>query len=197
MLGRFLAALTVLCLGLITTACTSAESTSRPTESLPETTEAPQADKDNVFVPPTMAPETALALPSPSSTPSVLPTLGATPRPSATAVCSNNLQFIEDLTIPDGLEVKAGTAIDKRWLVENSGTCNWGTDYRLKLIEGPSLGSATELALYPALSGSQANIRILFQAPGITGPYRSAWQAHAPDGSPFGDIIYIDIQVIE
>jgi hypothetical protein len=33
---------------------------------------------------------------------------------------------------------------------------------------------------------------MLLQAPAQPGAYRSAWQATAPDGQPFGDPIYVD-----
>ena len=45
--------------------------------------------------------------------------------PTATPTCSDWLTFVEDLTIPDGTSVIPGSVLDKRWQVENSGTCNW------------------------------------------------------------------------
>ena len=115
--------------------------------------------------------------------------------PIPTPTCANNLTFVEDLTIPDGSLVQPGEALDKRWMVENSGTCNWESSYRLKLIAGPSMGIDAEQALYPARSGTQASIRLVFTAPAEANAYRSAWQAYAPDGSTFGDPIFIDVVV--
>ncbi|MFC1878864.1 NBR1-Ig-like domain-containing protein [Chloroflexota bacterium] len=191
------AAFSILAICLLAVSCTSGERTKLTPESLVESIEATKPVKESVSNLPTLAPKTALTIPSPSATASLAATSGATPRPSATAVCKDDLRFLEDLTIPDGSQIQAADPIDKRWLVENNGTCNWGAEYRLRLIEGPGLGAATELALYPALSGTQAILRILFQAPTGSGAYRSAWQAHSPNGQPFGEIIYIDIQVIE
>jgi hypothetical protein len=79
--------------------------------------------------------------------------------------------------------------------VENNGSCNWDAGYRLKLSGGPDLGAAAEQALFPARSGTQAVIRIVFTAPTEPGAYRSAWQAYSPDGQAFGDLIFIEIQV--
>lgn len=125
--------------------------------------------------------------PTPPPTPEVitLPTLE----------CSNILTFLEDLTIPDGTLVRPGEALDKRWLVQNNGTCNWNERYRLKLIAGSALGVPEEQALYPARSGTQAIIRILFTATDQPGLQRSAWQAFSPQGEAFGDPIYIEIFV--
>jgi hypothetical protein len=109
--------------------------------------------------------------------------------------CSNNLTFIEDITIPDNSFITLGATLDKQWLVENSGTCNWKSDYRLKHIGGAVLGAPEEIALYPARAGTQATIQILFTAPFTDSVYESAWQAHDPDGNAFGDPIYMRVVV--
>jgi hypothetical protein len=109
--------------------------------------------------------------------------------------CSSNLTFIEDLTIPDNSFISLGSTIDKQWLVENSGTCHWNANYRLKHIGGAALGASEEIALYPARAGTQATIQILFTAPFTEGVYESAWQAFDANGTEFGDPIYIRIVV--
>lgn len=124
--------------------------------------------------------------------PSPVPTLFPTVNP---AECSNDLNFIEDLTIPDNMFTTFGFTLDKQWLVENSGTCHWTSGYRLRNIGGASLGAPEEIALYPARAGTQATIRILFTAPFTEGIYESAWQAVDSNGSAFGDPIFISIVV--
>jgi hypothetical protein len=118
-------------------------------------------------------------------------------RPSATPACTNQLTFQDDLTIPDGSAIAPGEVLDKRWQVENSGTCNWDDRYSLRLVAGSDLGAQLQVGLFPARSGTVVPIRILFTAPQEAGPYRSAWQAYGPDGEPFGDQIFIDIVVTE
>jgi len=121
-----------------------------------------------------------------------LPTIFPTINP---ADCSNNLTFVEDVTIPDNMFATFGLALDKQWRVTNSGTCNWNSGYRLKHIGGADLGVPQEVALYPAKAGTQATIQILFIAPFSEGSYESAWQASDPSGASFGDPIYIRIAV--
>lgn len=121
-----------------------------------------------------------------------LPTVFPTINP---ADCTNNLTFLEDLTIPDNMFSSFGLALDKQWLVENSGTCNWNSAYRLRNIGGAALGAPQEMALYPARAGTQATLRILFTAPFAEGVYESAWQAIDANGNPFGDPVYIRIAV--
>lgn len=121
-----------------------------------------------------------------------LPTIVPTINPEE---CNNNLTFVEDLTIPDNMFTTFGLALDKQWLVQNSGTCNWNSGYRLKHIGGSELSAPEEVALYPAKAGEQATIQILFTAPFTEGAYESSWQATDPKGTAFGDPIYIRIAV--
>lgn len=150
---------------------------------------------EDIFRPPTMAPtslpEQGLGLPEESeSAPEEL-------QPSPTPICTKGLGFIADLTIPDGTLVEPRETLDKRWEVQNSGTCNWDNRYKISLIAGPGMGVPVQQALVPALAGTQTIIRMIFIAPEEPGNYRSAWQAYDPDGNAFGDPFFIDIVVME
>jgi len=186
----------ILCLTALT-ACDGNEldgtSTAIGTQDQRPTNQTAEAD----FRAPTVVTEKTSAPPLPSPTVAANPTLIEIIQPTATLICADGLYFIEDLSIPDGTEVTPGEIIDKRWLVKNSGTCNWNNKYQLKLVEGNNLGAANEIALYPAVSGAPAIIRIIYTAPAEPGVYQSAWQAQNEQGQLFGDIIYIDIRVVE
>lgn len=138
---------------------------------------------------------------SPSNIPSQTPhdfeaDLGTpSPQPSPSPACTAGLIYLEDITIPDGTLVAQGEVLDKRWLVENSGSCNWDDRFSLRLIAGPSMTDKPEYALFPARSGTQAEIRIVFTAPQEPGVHRSAWQAFDPQGEIFGDPIFIEVVV--
>jgi len=123
------------------------------------------------------------------------PTSTFPPQPTPTIVCTDNLGFIEDVTIPDNSVVVPGKSLDKQWLVQNSGDCNWDARYRLRLISGDALGAPTEQALFPARAGTQATIQILFTAPQEAGNYVSEWQVFDANGIPFGDSFFIKIVV--
>jgi hypothetical protein len=111
--------------------------------------------------------------------------------PSPTPTCIDGLTFIGDVTIPDDSLITPGITIDKQWLVQNSGSCNWDNRYRLRLINGAALGASTEQALFPARAGMQATLQIFFVAPLEPGEYLSEWQVFDPMGIPFGDVFYI------
>lgn len=148
------------------------------------------ATPGGAFVPPPLA----ATQPPPAPTPTFTPALLA-PQASPTPACISGLRYLEDLSLPDGTLVEPGQPLDKRWRVENSGACNWDESYRLVLVSGADLGVTSPLALYPARAGAQAELQIVFTAPQQPGRYRSEWQAHDPDGQPFGDPIYIEIEV--
>ena len=124
-----------------------------------------------------------------------LPTVIIATATTNPADCINNLTFVSDLTIPDGTFFAYGATMDKQWLVQNSGTCNWDSRYELRYIGGAQLGAPAEIALYPAKSGTQATIQITFTAPFTDGEYASAWQAFDPNGLAFGDTFYLRIAV--
>jgi len=128
----------------------------------------------------------------PTDTPTLAP-VQITPAPP----CTDGLTFLLDLTIPDGTVMLPGQFVDKQWLVENSGTCNWDSRYRLRFIGGEALGAPTDLPLYPARAGARVTLRILFTAPSEAGSYQSQWQAQSPDGTLFGDAVYLLIIVAQ
>ena len=128
--------------------------------------------------------------------PLVLPLTTSPPAgPTTTPPCANNLLFLQDLTIPDNTQVAAGSPLDKQWLVQNNGTCNWDSRYRLRFIAGDPLGAPAEQALYPARAGAQATLRILFTAPSDPGTYTSEWQAYDPSGTAFGVSFFMKIVI--
>jgi len=151
--------------------------------------------EQDIFIPPTLSQTELQGLFSGTD---AVPTLTKEPvRPTPTPTCSNGLRFLSDLTIPDGTLVEPGETLDKRWEVENSGTCNWDDRYMVGLIAGPGMGVPVQQALVPALAGTQTIIRMVFIAPEEPGNYRSAWQAYDPDGDAFGDPFFIDVIVGE
>ncbi len=144
---------------------------------------------------PTPAPfaaPTSVFVPLPSVNPAAT-SLFAGPIP--TPGCSANLLFLQDLTVPDGTVVPPRSSLDKQWLVQNVGSCNWDNRYRIRFLDGDPLGAPTEQALYPARSGSQAVIRMIFTAPADAGNYLSEWRAYDADNIAFGDTFFIKFTV--
>jgi hypothetical protein len=163
-------------IGLTVAACSAVASCSTPRGTqVPPTLE--------VFVPSLATPTQPAPTPVGAATPSI--------------ACSDDARFIEDLTIPDGTRVSPGEQIDKRWSVQNTGTCDWGPDYRLVRISGDDFAGPDEIALYPARAGTDAVWQVVLQAPDFPGEYSSRWQAQAPDGTRFGDDVFVLIVVTQ
>jgi hypothetical protein len=137
------------------------------------------------FIPPTLSNQTG---PIKFETPTPI-------LPTPTISCENNLAFVDDVTIQDGSKFSPGDVVEKIWLVENTGTCNWNANYRVRFMDGDPMGAGLEQALFPARSGAEAEIRITFVAPNQPGLVLSSWQAYSPEGQPFGMIVYISIVV--
>ena len=156
---------------LAATACSGTERSS-PTPALPTL---------DVFVPTVITPTPARSLQSGS--------------PGIVSSCTDDARFVEDLTVPDGESVGPGEKIDKRWSVQNSGSCDWGPDYRLVRLSDDAFGGPDEVALYPARAGTGAVWQVVLEAPESPGEFRSRWQAQAPDGSMFGEDVFLVIVV--
>src|SRR6185295_16557395 len=78
----------------------------------------------------------ALASPTISLPEPTLPQPTETSAPTTEAACTNDAKFVDDLTVPDGTHILLGQTFSKKWSVQNSGTCDWGPDYRLVLVSG-------------------------------------------------------------
>jgi hypothetical protein len=128
---------------------------------------------------------------------SPIPTSTLTPAPPAvpSGPCLNDAEFLEDLTIPDLTEVEPGSELDKRWLVRNSGSCDWNAEYRLVNVAGQGFGGPDLTALFPARAGASAVWQVMLTAPLTPGEHISRWQAQDPDGAPFGDEVFLYIIV--
>ena len=156
---------------------------------------------------PTPAEASTATLPPPSFTPPAatqVPTQPAAPTLTATPAgpCTNDAEFIEDVTVPDGAQYLPGQTFVKQWRVRNTGTCDWGPAYRIVFIEGeamtslPGLAPQTEFALYPARAGTLAVLEIPMRAPEAPGTYTGRWEPRDPAGNLFGPFVFVTIEVI-
>lgn len=109
--------------------------------------------------------------------------------------CTNDLVFLQDLSIPDGTQLAPGKDTVKEWKVRNSGTCNWNADYTINRIDGDDIGIAATQPLAPTRNGTETIIRLSFTTPLEPGRYKSTWRAHSPKGTAFGDWFTLEFAV--
>ncbi len=111
------------------------------------------------------------------------PTPTETPEPA----CTNQAQFVRDVTVPDGTRVDPGESFTKTWRLSNSGTCTWTTDYALVHSAGYSLLGQNVIVLPTEVEpGDLFDISVNMKAPMIEGSYEGFWKLRNEKGGFFG-----------
>lgn len=149
-----------------------------------------------------LTPPTDTPAPTPLPTFTALPTqstglLFGTPTTSSGggAQTCNNAAFVNDVTIPDGTDIKAGKSFVKTWSIQNNGTCAWSTSYKFAFISGDAM-NGTSVAIASAVpAGQQAQISVTLTAPASAGSYKGYWRMQSDQGQYFGDSPWVAITV--
>jgi len=150
---------------------------------------------------------TALSMPTETSTPTLAPTNTQEP-PTATATLAttgqsplssvtitlapnpNKMEFVGDVTIPDGQIIPSGAKFIKTWKVKNIGTTTWSSNFKIRHWAGGQYGAAASILLGKEVKpNEETEISIEFTAPINNGEYYSMWilsdQIEANFGVPF------------
>ena len=100
--------------------------------------------------------------------------------------CSNRIQFVADVTIPDGTVVFPGQKFTKT-VQSNAGTCTWTKDYALVFISGADMNSPHQIGIpIEVPPGQTVDMSADLQAPLTPGSFRSYWMLSDPSGGMFG-----------
>jgi len=105
-------------------------------------------------------------------------------------------RYLTDVTIPDGSLFSGGEAFVKTWRVENNGETTWNGRYQLVHVGGEAMTNQTSQPLPTAAPGSQVDVSITLSAPMVNGRYLSRWRMQDPQGQRFGQVLFLDINVI-
>ncbi|HSH05410.1 MAG TPA: NBR1-Ig-like domain-containing protein, partial [Anaerolineae bacterium] len=109
----------------------------------------------------------------------------ATPLPLFT--CTNDSNFLADLTIPDGTLIEPGTPFTKSWQIQNNGTCQWDTSYQLQPRANTDLFQPAPAPTIPETPpGAPLDLTVQLIAPTQSGQYQASWQLTDPTGEPIG-----------
>lgn len=145
--------------------------------------------------------ETLVAVPTLFSTPTFRPTVTSTaitssPEPTATTDPCYNLFYIEDVTIPDGTQMKAGEVFTKTWLVQNIGGCAWRAGFTFEHFGGDSMRGNTVVLTEAIPTGAKREISVELVVPsGLNGLIQSSWRMADENGVFFGDTLSVNIVV--
>lgn len=110
-------------------------------------------------------------------------------RPNTVSTCTNQAEFIDDITIPDGSKVAPGERFTKTWRLRNTGTCAWTTGYKVVSIGKFRMGG-DQFAYLPRTvrPGETVDVSIVQSAPVYIGDYASEYKLEDEKGNQFGII---------
>jgi len=99
----------------------------------------------------------------------------------------NQVQFVQDVTIPDETPVQPGEEFTKIWQVKNIGTCTWTHDYSLIVVWGDDMGTRPPVPLGQVVQpGEVTDISIDMKAPYLPACYFTYWMMVDNQGNKFG-----------
>ena len=116
----------------------------------------------------------------------------ATPAPQTavntpTPICTNQAEFVKHLNVSYNTEFKPSTSFAKVWLIKNTGTCTWSTEYKLIYVDGDLMGGPNEIFLHQeVVPGETIDIRVNLLAPVKPSTYANLWMLQDDLGSNFG-----------
>ena len=107
------------------------------------------------------------------------------------------MKFVCDVTIGDGESVTPSTRFIKTWRIKNSGQSIWPPGCSLRLVNGVDLCQKS-INLIDSLQPQQEyDLSIELTSPNSPGIYQSQYKLYTPTGTPFGDPIWLVINVNE
>jgi polar amino acid transport system substrate-binding protein len=118
--------------------------------------------------------------------------------------CLDSMTFVRDINLDDERltvfpEVNPGEAFQKSWQVKNTGTCTWNQAYFIKFVRGND--PAAQMGGQPTTINGKVepddtyDLTVDLVAPQQAGKYVGYWQMHNGEGVPFGQTIWVAIQV--
>ncbi|RPJ19612.1 MAG: hypothetical protein EHM33_29985, partial [Chloroflexi bacterium] len=108
------------------------------------------------------------------------------PRALAQTHC-DHVEFVSDLTTPDGSSFAAGAAFTKTWRLKNIGTCTWTTAYNLVWAGGELMGAPLSVKLPVEVPpGQTVDISVNLTAPTTPANYKAFFKISNAAGTQFG-----------
>jgi hypothetical protein len=106
------------------------------------------------------------------------------------------MEFVGDVTIPDGQIIPPGAKFIKTWKVKNIGATTWTTNFKIRLWAGQQFGASSSILLGKEVkAGQETEISIEFTAPNTNGEYYSMWILSDEDEANFGVPFYVKFNV--
>jgi len=104
-------------------------------------------------------------------------------------------RFVADVTVEDGTSVNPGQSLVKIWKLRNESTVAWPENTRLLFVGGDRLANVEAVGVPDVQPGAEVDIAVDMIAPSKPGRYVGYWRLVAPDGTRFGQRVWVDITV--
>ncbi len=128
-------------------------------------------------------PPTATGTP-PTATVTTTP---VTVTPTVPASACDKVQYVADVTIPDGTTLQPGATFTKTWRLKNVGSCAWTTSYQLVFFSGEKMNGPSSANFPKSVAvGETVEISVNLTAPSAAGSYRGYWMFKNASGALFG-----------
>lgn len=115
----------------------------------------------------------------------------ATPKAGAVTPTQNcdKIEFVKDVTVPDGTAFAPETSFTKTWRIKNAGTCTWSGSYSLVYFSGDKMDSPDTQALPGSVNpGDSVDITVNLKSPTRGGTYTGYWKLRNASGVLFGQL---------
>ena len=136
-------------------------------------------------IPPTEEPPAGEAPPPEEPAATTEPPQEPQEAPASAEDCDDAMDFVADVTVPDGSEMKPGEIFQKVWRVENAGSCAW-EGYRLSHDRGPGMAQITTISIPSTDPGETADLAVEMTAPGEPGEHTARWEVQDYKGDRLG-----------
>jgi hypothetical protein len=159
-------------------------------------------------------PPDASATPGGAATATLVVVSDGSPTPAATAVVTSTVpagtaggtdvvEFVADVTVPDGTDFEPGETFVKTWQVRNAGTATWTTEYALIYVSGEQMGGPASVPMPSVVApGQTVELSVDLTAPQSVGTYTGFWMLRNAAGTAFGltadanQPVYVQIDVV-
>jgi hypothetical protein len=107
----------------------------------------------------------------------------------------DDAKLVEDIPIPEGVELSAKQSLLKQWKVKNTGTTTWRSGYLLGFVEGEKLSAPDSITVPYTRPDEEAIVGVSMISPEAPGTYRSSWRLRNIQGLNFGEILSASVKV--
>ncbi len=85
--------------------------------------------------------------------------------------------------------------LTKTWRFRNTGTTTWDSSYQLTFVGGEQMSAPAAVNAPTAAPGQEVNLSVNLTAPSEPGTHRGYWQMRNPQGTYFGERIWVEVVV--